>query len=229
MKKMVKPLKKSCVALLIATALLSVFVLPACAQEIDYFSCVSELRSDVFCGANENFSATVYSGFKEKPYLHDGEKGETALTLTVRLFEKQKVDEEIKIKIEFGGETYEKALDFEPVSHSLSCVAEVNSLPEKTLSLTVFHGETTVIIELKSKRNDDTITYTAALEKATRKAADFLKQNSSGGSFNGEISIRLLCENDRNYYYVGFIIKSGLKQAFLIDGKSGEVLAENKL
>ena len=229
MKKTFKPLKKSVKAFIIAAILLLSLVFPACAQETDYFSCVSELRSDVFCGETDNFSATVYSGFKEKPYLHDGEKGETALTLTVRLFEKQKVDEEIKIKIEFGGETYEKALDFDPVSHSLSCDAEVNSLPEKTLNLTVCYGETAIIIELKSKRNDDTITYTAALEKATQKAADFLKQNSANGSFNGEISIRLLCENDRNYYYVGFIIKSGLKQAYLIDGKSGEVLAEKKL
>ena len=212
-----------------ATLIAATFAFSACSGQTDYFSCVSELRSDVFCGETDNFAATVYSGFKEKPYCHDGEKGETNLTLTVKLFEKQKIDEQIKIKIEYGGESYEKPLDYNPVSRALSCDAEVNSLPEKKLSLTVFYGETSVLIELESKLNPDTVSYTAALEKATAKATEFLRENSRGGVFNGEISIRLLSENERNYYYVGFIVKSGLKQAYLIDGKSGEILAEKKI
>lgn len=229
MKKTVNPLKKTSAAFLLVFALLSAAIFPACTQSVDYFSFVSELRSDVFCGENENFSASVYSGFKEKPFCHDGEIGETKLMLTVKLFEKQKIDEEIEIKIEFGGDCYEKSLNYDPVSRALSCDLEVNSLPEKTLNLTVCYGETTAIIELKSKLNENTVSYTVALESANRKAAEFLKQNTTNGKFNGEISIRLLCENDRNYYYVGYILESGLKAAYLIDGASGEVLAEKKL
>lgn len=216
-------------ALLAATLGAAAFAFSACSGQTDYFSCVSELRSDVFCGETDNFAVTVYSGFKEKPYCHDGEKGETNLMLTVKLFEKQKIDEQITIKIEYGGESYEKPLDYNPVSRALSCDAEVNSLPEKKLNLTVSYGETSVPVELESKLNPDTVSYTVALEKATSKAADFLRENSGAGAFNGEISIRLLCENERNYYYVGFILKSGLKQAYLIDGKSGEILAEKKI
>ena len=48
-----------------------------------------------------------------------------------------------------------------------------------------------------------------------------------GIDFGGGASkATLLCENGKNYYYVGFICDKGLKKAYLIDGVTGEVIAE---
>lgn len=223
-------LLKSVAAIISALALSLVFAnLAACKNQTDYFCYVSELRSNVYFGEDGNFALTVYSGLREKPFNHDGEAGEHALTLTFKLFMKEKVNEAVKLKYQINGANYQTQLAYDATSSALSCVAEVSALPETPLDVTVFYGENAVLIKTASLLNEDTITYLTALKNATDKAADFIKQNSESSRFKGEISVRLLCENGRNYYYVGFILKDGLKLAYLLDGKSGEILAEKKL
>ena len=100
------------------------------------------------------------------------------------------------------------------------------SLPERSITIDIVCGENTTTVTLYSKLNEDTISYTDALKKATDKASDFLKEHTKKGVLKAEIAIRLLCENDKNFYYVGFICEEGLKRAYLIDGKTGEIIAE---
>lgn len=226
-----KPFKfKSIAAGVLTLALLPIFAsLAACNAQTDYFCYVSELRSNVYYGEEGNFSLTVYSGLREKPFNHDGNVGEQALTLTFKLFMKEKVNEAIKIEYEINGTKYQTQLNYDATGSALSCIAEVNDLPETPPEITICYGENAILIKTNSLLNADTISYTAALRATTEKASDFIKENSEGSRFKGEISVRLLCENGRNYYYVGFILSDGLKQAYLLDGKSGEILAEKKL
>lgn len=201
----------------------------SCKLRVDYLSYVSELRSDVFCGESENYSVTVYSGLKEKPFKHDGIVEKQTLFLSIKIFMKERSDEVINVKFEIDGTLYEKQTQYDPVSSTISCSAEVKALPQNELILTFCRGDEIETIKTTSLLKADTLSFSVALQKATEKAADFLNEHTSGSKFEGEISIRLLCESGRNYYYVGFILQDGLKLAYLLDGTTGEILAEKKL
>ena len=84
------------------------------------------------------------------------------------------------------------------------------------------------MIETKSKLNDKNISYIKALEISVNEGQSFLKEHTVKGVLKCEIVIRLLCENERNYYYVGFICEEGLKLAYLINGETGEIIAKKQ-
>lgn len=218
-------------ALAFAVALLSVAAIGiiSCKGQTDYFSYVSELRSDLFAGEKDNFCVTVYSGMKEKPFAHDGTANQVSLCLSVKLVMREKINEAVTVKLEYDDEKYEKTLEYNPVLTTLAADIYVQALPKNKITITVTHGEQSTVIEAVSKLLPDTVEYVKALAAATDKAKSFIKSNSSGGSFNGEICLRLLCEGERNYYYVGFILKEGPALAYLIDGKTCEIIAEKKI
>lgn len=199
-----------------------------CNSKPDYLSYVSELRKDIFVGEKDNFCVVVHLGSKESPALFDGVKNQTVLLLTFKVTQKEEVGSQIFIKFKTGDKEYEQALAFNPVKSTLSCEVEVNSLPEKSLDVEVIHGENSTIVTTTSKLQPSTISYTKALEIAVGESTEFLKEHTSGGILKCEIVIRLLCENERNYYYVGFVCEQGLKRALLINGETGEVIATKK-
>ena len=73
--------------------------------------------------------------------------------------------------------------------------------------------------------NENSISYSKALQSAVDKSQEFFTKHSTKKTFNGEIIIRLLCENERNYYYVSIISESGEKISYLINATSGEIIA----
>jgi hypothetical protein len=203
------------------------FTLSACTAKPDYLSYVSELRKDLFVGEQDNFCVTVYSGSKEYPPAFDGIKKETRLVLTFKIIQKEEVGEQLTLTFKLGDKEYTCQPKFSPVKSTLSCDVEVASLPEKTLDVQISYGEDcTVTVNTVSKLKENTVSYVDALNKAVEKASSFLKEHTKNGVLNAEIVIRLLCENDVNYYYVGFICEEGLKIAYLIKGETGEIIAE---
>lgn len=219
-------MKKALCSLICILAVAAAFPLFSCDKRIDYFSYVSELRSDIFTGEKDNYCITVYAGMKEKPFAHDGVANDTALTLTVKLITKEKINEAVTVKLSYDGKEYTKTLEYNPVLTTVSADITVEALPQKKLQATLSHGETVETIQLSSLRLDDSANYTQALKAATDKASEFINKNSTGANFKGEICIRLLCEGDKNYYYVGFILNDGLALAYLLDGKTCEIIAE---
>ena len=198
----------------------------ACKQTPDYLSYVSEFRKDVFCGEKDNFSVVVFAGSKEKPATFDGDKKDTFLFLTFKVMQKEECGSAITVNFEIGDKKYSQQLQFNPVKSTLSCDVEVAALPEKNLTVELIFGENSTVITTYSKLNEDTVKYTDALNKAIEKAQPFLKEHTKDGVLKAEIVVRLLCENDKNYYYVGFVCEEGLKQAYLIDGKTCQIIAE---
>lgn len=222
-------MKKAALALAIVLSVAAAMGICSCKGQTDYFSYVSELRSDLFAGEKDDFCVTVYSGMKEKPFAHDGTANQAELCLSVKLVMREKINEAVTVKLEYDGAKYEKTLEYNPVLTTLAADIYVQALPENKITVTVTHGEQATVIEAVSKRLPDTVEYVKALAAATDKAKDFIKENSTGGAFDGEICLRLLCEGERNYYYVGFILKNGLALAYLIDGKTCEIIAEKKV
>ena len=48
---------------------------------------------------------------------------------------------------------------------------------------------------------------------------------TSGGSFAGELYVRLLYDNERCFYYVGLTDRNGNTYAMLTDAETGEIIA----
>ena len=224
-----KKFKRIIASLLVGCAtLVTTLSLCACNPTPDYISYVSELRKDIFVGEKDNFYVVVFSGSKEKPATFDGLKNQTFLTLTFKVTQKEDTGSQLQIKFKTGEKEYVKALEFNPVKSTLSCEVEVACLPEKTLDVAIICGETTTLVSTVSKLKDTTISYSKALDIAVENASEFLQEHTEKGKLNCEIVIRLLCENDRNFYYVGFVCDQGLKLAFLINGETGEIIAKKQ-
>lgn len=200
--------------------------LSGCTAKVDYFSYLSELRKDIFAGEKDNYLVIAYSGLKEDPAVADGVKNQTFLTLTFKVTLKEECEEPISLKFAVGDKNYECDLQFNPVKSTLCADVVVSALPEKNFSVEVVCGDQTSVVDLVSKLQENSVSYTKALECAINKAQSYLKENTKDGVFYGEIAVRLLCENDRNYYYVGIAFKNGKKQAYLINASTCEIIAE---
>lgn len=220
-----KFLKVFLLAILIFTFSLPLY---ACNNQTDYFSYVSELRKDIFTAENENLSVAIYSGAKETPAIFDGVKNDTGLLLGVKVIFIEEPSSAVSVTVCYDDKSYEIPLEFHPVKRALAGKTSVANLPEKQVEVTVTYGETSVNLTAVSRLNQNTISYTKALAVATKEAQTFIKENTVSGVLQAEIVIRLLLENDKNYYYVGFVTQEGLKLAYLIDGESGEILARKQ-
>lgn len=214
------------VELVIICVLTVMATLSACNSKPDYLSYVSELRKDVFIGEQDNFCVVVYAGSKESPATFDGIKQDTLLCLGFKIIQKEEVGSQLTVKFTVGDKQYSAPLTFNPVKSTLFCDVEVAALPEKSLAVEICYGESSTVVNTTSQLNENTVSYTKALESAASKGEAFLKEHTQKGVLKAEIVIRLLCENGKNYYYVGFICDKGLKKAYLIDGVTGEVIAE---
>lgn len=223
---MKKRVVKLLCAILLTCSSVSLFFVSGCSSTPDYISYVSELRKDLFVGEQDGYTVVVYAGTKEEPAIFDGVKNQSKLYLGFKVILKEECCESPTVNFEIGDKKYSANLEFNPVKSTLFCETEVASLPEKSLTVEIVCKDNQVTLTTYSKLKEDTISYKEALEKAVSKAQPFLKEHTQKGVLKAEIIIRLLCENDRNYYYVGFVCDEGLKRAYLINGKTGEVLAE---
>lgn len=200
--------------------------LTACEDKTDYFSYVSELRTNIYTAENQDVSISIYCGAQESPAIFDGVKNDTRLTLCVKAIFTEEPSQNTTVTVSYDDKEYVIPIEFHPVKRALAGKTEVSTLPtEKQIQLTVNYGETSFSLTAVSKLNDDTITYTDALSIAAKNASEFIKENTVSGILQAEITVRLLVENDKNYYFVGFITEEGLKKAYLIDGTSGEIVA----
>lgn len=214
---------KKIIALLLS---LTCALLISCTQEPDYFSYVSDLRKDVFIGESENFGVIAWPGARETPYAADGVPQKTSLNVTLKVTAKREYGDRITATIRYDEYEYTAPLSFHPVKSAMAASFTVDVLPKKEISVTLIYGDEQETLALPSAMREGTVTYTEALEKGIKHCSKFVKAHTDGDKFNAEISIRLLAEKSNNYYYVGFVAKNGEKIAVLLDGETGEVLAE---
>ncbi|MBO7297662.1 MAG: hypothetical protein J6U60_01290, partial [Clostridia bacterium] len=74
---LLRPIKRLARLLVLLVALIVCVSLASCKKnEVDYFSYVSELRSNILLASDEDFSLRVYAVEKEYPYSTDGIKRE---------------------------------------------------------------------------------------------------------------------------------------------------------
>lgn len=212
----------------IITALVCLLIIPfcACSQPVIYTDYVSELRSNIFLAETKDFHLRIYAVSKESPYLLDGAKRETTNRCEVYLlapsFEKDCV-----LFFTVNGEKYGGELSFDNVKseYFYSCTLDVSTL--KQIECTLTYGGVETALCATSVRTDDTLSPEKALNQLVKAENEFFSKMTDTYGFAGEICMRLLYE-DAPYYYVGVIGRDGKTTAFLLNGKTGKLLAKRE-
>ena len=211
-------------ALLLFSVLLLLF--PACKQETDYFSYVSELRENILLAKTETLSLRAYAVQKEIPYETDGVARETSTRAEIYL-SAPSGDKTCKISFTVDGKCYGGEMSYDNVKaeYYYSCTLDISSLLE--LSFEVEYGEEKSTLLAVSVKTETTLSPQAVLEHLRKTEKDFFESMTDKYGFTGEIYLRLLYE-DAPYYYVGVIDRNGKTTAFLLNAETGKILAKRQ-
>lgn len=201
-------------------------LLCACSKNVNYFDYVSELRENIFLAETDGFSLRVYAVAKETPYLSDGAKRETSTRCEVYLvapsFEKECI-----LTFTIDGEKYGGEMSFDNVKSEYFYSCTLNVAKQKQIDCKITYGEQELSLCAQSVLTEDTISPETALKGLCEAEKELFSSLTDEYGFAGEIYLRLLYE-DAPYYYVGVIGRDGKTTAFLLNGKTGKILAKRE-
>ncbi len=221
------PTKRFLQAVLLFALLFYVWLGVGCKKDsVDYFSYVSELRSNIFCAETEDFSLRIYAVEKEYPYSSDGIKRDTSTRTEIHLTATSG-DKTARVSfrvndVEYGGEmSYENV----KAEYYYSCTLDVSALSQ--IDCTIDYGEEKFNLCAQSVKTENTLPPQSVLEKLLESEKEFFDTLTDEYGFAGEIYLRLLYE-DFPYYYVGIIDRQGNTTAYLMNGETGKILAKRQ-
>lgn len=207
--------------------IITITALCACKKETDYSPFISQYRSDVLYGENDNYVIYALSETREKNYVHDGVCGETEKVVILKLTAKTPKNGKITATFTTDKE-YSAEFEFIPSENAFVCKVRVETLPSSLLTSTVTSGENSENVELYSKLKSDTVSPKKAIKAVCDKYPELISSLNNEYGFNAEINVRLIAENDANFWYVGFIDKDNA-HAYLVDGKTCKIIAEKTI
>lgn len=213
-----------------AFSAISLFILcvsfSSCQKTIDYYDYVSECRSNIFLAETDEFSFRAYALVRETPYNSDGVVMQTAPRFET-YFIAPSGDKECTLTFRVNGKEYGGDMSYDNVKaeYYYFCSLDVSTATE--IDVSILYGETSLSLTAKSVLQDDILSPKVALEKLCLAEKQFFTDMTDEYGFAGEIYLRLLYEDDP-FYYVGVIGKDGKTTAFLLNAKTGKVLAKRQ-
>lgn len=204
----------------------SLFSLASCKKETDYFSYVSELRSNVLLCKTDEYSLRAYATTKEYPYATDGVAHESTTRLEIFLLAND-TTKEYYIYFTVNGKEYGGDMTFDNVKseYYYSCALDASALQE--LPVRIECGENKTQLTATSVRTPDTLTPKQALTHLKNAQSELFTSLTDKHGFAGEIQIRLIYE-EHPYYYIGVINRSGKTTAYLMNANTGKLLAKRE-
>ena len=218
-------MKKIVISVLILT--LSV-IFCACSNKNGLESNISENRYNILKGEKDGISVRAHFVCRESPYSLDGIRGEMVELLEIFLTAPDNTCE-YTVSFDDGGKTYGGQLNYSSVKrqHDLTVPFKKKQLSFIDLAVT-FDGSTS-LIRLDSVIIEPILTPAAALESLNEGKKEFFDNMTVDSRFDGEIHIRLLEEGEKCYYFIGLVNKTGKIFAFLMNAKSGVVIAQKEI
>ena len=205
--------------------IISLAILSACSSDLNLELYVSEMRLNAYVYASSDYSLTLFEKEAESPYVSDGFVGKMQKSLSIRLENFTRLPDDASVKLNYGGKEIQGSFIYNPVNSKYTVEVIVDKLfpsSEITLTLITSEGET----ELTLKRvTQGEVDLKKALSAVSKHARSYIEKaiSSSGGI---EVHVRVIPENEVNYYYVGIVDQNGNVKAFLVDGKTLKILAE---
>ncbi len=196
----------------------------SCTKNVEYFDYVSELRGNIFCAKTEGFSLRVFAVTKEAPYAMDGIPMECNRRLEAYLVAPEG-DKTCNISFILHGKEYGGEMSYDNVKAEYYYACPLDIEHEQEIVFQIEYGESTLSLTAISVRTEDTLTPEHVLKNLQREESELFTSLTDKYGFAGEIYMRLIYE-DAPYYYVGLIERNGNVHAFLINAKTGKVLAK---
>lgn len=211
---------------LIILSILCATLIFACTPDLEKNPRLSELRSDIMMGNNDEYSIVLVSGIREDPFDIDGMSQKDKVFFTVITVTPAEYNPlaEYSFSVTIGGETYTGKLNRHPYNQSYS--VEINVLTsQKELEIIISQGNNDSAITLNSVVGEDFISGNKAFQIAEKKLKD--KISAKGGNY--EVFVRLI-ENPINasggyFWYVAFIFEDETTYAVLIEPVTMEIQA----
>lgn len=208
------------VTLIMLTAVIS------CKAEVDLSYYVSELRENVYVGEVENLKVSVFAEKRETPFIADSYVGKLKNQLIVKIDGENAVIDDAEITITYDKTTVSGNFDYSPIGGKYVCTIQVENLPKSgSINGVLKTGGKELELLLTSGVLSDSISAKDALNSVKKADNKTVEKLFGNGKVEAEIHVRIMADKTRNYYYVGFVTKDGT-YAYLVDGKTGEVLAK---
>lgn len=222
------PLRRFFKTAALFSTLCLVFPVSACSKQksTDYFSYVSECRSNILLAQTDDFSLRIYATTKEYPYAADGVPHDTTTRTELYLIAPSG-DKDCRFSFTVGDETYTGDMAFDNVKaeYYYSCTLDVSQTQE--IPCTFTYGETELALTAVSVLSENTYTPQKALQTLMDTEAELFTEWTDEYGFVGEIYLRLIYE-DAPYYYIGLIDRNEKMIAFLMNAETGKVLAKRE-
>jgi hypothetical protein len=130
----------------------------------------------------------------------------------------------------YGGQTYSSDFKFNPITHSLVAVVDVDDFSLKEFTVSIVCSSQIEQVTLKSMLPNGTISPHVALQHLKKGQSALLQSLTDvDGRLLAELYLRVLVKEEKPYWYVGIARGSENLKALLIDGLNGEILAVREI
>lgn len=224
---LLRPIKRLVRLLVLLVALIVCVSLASCKKtEVDYFSYVSELRSNILLASDEDFSLRVYAVEKEYPYSADGIKRDCTTRTEIYLIAPSG-DKNCNISFIVDGKEYGGEMSFDNVKteYYFSCTLDTSKAIE--INFFIRFGESEKSLTAKTVKTQATLPPEKILLSLSQTETELFSSLTDEYGFAGEIYLRLIFE-ESPYYYIGVIDRNGNITAFLLHAESGKILAKRQ-
>ena len=209
--------------LLTAAAVSSSVFFCGCNKKTDYFSYISEKRTNIFVYCDDTVEVKVQCSVKEQPFAADGYCGETNSFAEVSVSLPKNPQ-----KLEVSVEGNEGEMNYQAVENLYTLSFSAPEFTADRVDVTItYDGESRTYTAL-SVKHGSVLSCEQAVQCVIERDGELFKNLTYDGLFNGEIFVRLLYD-DGCYYYVGVCDKNKHISAYLIDGERGTVIATKDL
>lgn len=208
-----------------AAALLSLgLALGGCAQSPDYARYVSDYRSEIYRGENEELSLTAFFGEREYPYAADGVCAEKAPFAEIYMTAPDNT-KDYEVYFTVNGKEYGGDMSYDSVYARFFYSESVEAVSLPSLSFTVVCDGEETVVEAASVKAGNEMTMPAIIDRLVAQRTDLFENLTSGGTFNGELYVRLVY-NEKCYWFVGVVSAEEWSDYFLLDAVTGNIMAE---
>ncbi len=215
MKKLIVIMLAFCITLFVSS----------CKNELNLEMYLSQNRAVAYLSTTDDYVLTVYGEEREDPFISDGFVGTQKKFITVRLEDYKKSLDDAQVSLSFNGITLEGRFEYSPLNGKFVTEIETEKLPtDNQITAVIKNGGEETTLTLSGFSAQSSIDYKGALSSVTKSANKEINKMLDG---NGSIEVRLrkIVQDERLYYYVSVIDKSGKTLAYLVDGESGDILA----
>lgn len=213
----------------VLVSLITLLTLSSCKNAINLEMYLSEIRSVAYeCLANE-YEITVYAEEKESPYLSDGFVAEMKKYVTVKIESYQTSLSDASVIVNYGDNSIFGKFEYSPLNGKFITEIEVSELPvENSIEVIVKESGEEKIFTAEKVALKGSISYKTALDKVAYFKSKEIEKMLSGNGASIEARVRILVEGGGVYYFVSITDVSGKTFAYLVDGQTGEIVAEKE-